>query len=60
MATYDLKLTGGTVHTPGGPVRADVGVRDGKIVAIGASDDAGESWQLVNAHLPPIYAVRLC
>jgi len=22
------------------------------------SDDAGESWQLVNAHLPPIYAVR--
>jgi photosystem II stability/assembly factor-like uncharacterized protein len=25
-----------------------------------ASDDAGESWQLVNAHLPPIYAVRLC
>jgi hypothetical protein len=24
-----------------------------------ASDDAGESWQLVNAHLPPIYAVRL-
>ncbi|HEX3858211.1 MAG TPA: exo-alpha-sialidase, partial [Pseudolabrys sp.] len=23
-----------------------------------ASDDAGESWALVNAHLPPIYAVR--
>ena len=22
------------------------------------SDDRGESWQLVNAHLPPIYAVR--
>lgn len=43
MATFDLKLTGGTVHTPGGPVRADVGVRDGKIVAIGASGDAGET-----------------
>lgn len=23
------------------------------------SDDIGEHWQLVNAHLPPIYAVRL-
>jgi BNR/Asp-box repeat len=23
------------------------------------SEDAGEDWQLVNAHLPPIYAVRL-
>ena len=23
------------------------------------SDNAGEGWQLVNAHLPPIYAVRL-
>jgi photosystem II stability/assembly factor-like uncharacterized protein len=22
------------------------------------SDDAGEAWALVNAHLPPIYAVR--
>jgi photosystem II stability/assembly factor-like uncharacterized protein len=22
------------------------------------SDDAGENWQLVNAHLPPVYAVR--
>lgn len=41
MATYDLMLTGGTVHTPGGPVRADVGVRGGRIVAIGASGDAG-------------------
>jgi photosystem II stability/assembly factor-like uncharacterized protein len=24
-----------------------------------ASEDAGESWHLVNAHLPPIYAVRM-
>jgi hypothetical protein len=23
------------------------------------SDNAGENWSLVNAHLPPIYAVRL-
>ena len=26
--------------------------------ALWASDSGGESWQLVNAHLPPIYAVR--
>ncbi|WP_294196757.1 dihydroorotase [uncultured Sphingomonas sp.] len=43
MATYDLLLTGGTVHTPGGPVTADVGVRDGRIVAIGARGDAGRT-----------------
>lgn len=47
MATFDLKLTGGTVHLPGGPARVDIGVRDGKIVAIGAQDgaagDAGET-----------------
>ena len=24
------------------------------------SNDAGESWQLVNAHLPPVYAVHFC
>ena len=23
------------------------------------SDNAGEAWQLINAHLPPVYAVRL-
>jgi photosystem II stability/assembly factor-like uncharacterized protein len=27
--------------------------------ALWTSDNAGERWQLVNAHLPPIYAVRL-
>jgi photosystem II stability/assembly factor-like uncharacterized protein len=25
--------------------------------ALWVSEDAGERWQLVNAHLPPIYAV---
>ena len=43
MATFDLKLTGGTVHLPGGPARVDIGVRDGRIVAIGAQGDAGET-----------------
>jgi len=40
--SYDLILKNGTVHTPGGPVRADVGVRNGRIAGIGISGDAGE------------------
>lgn len=42
MPTYDLLLANGTVHTPGGPQRASVGVRDGRIAAIGVDGDAGE------------------
>lgn len=41
--TVDLKLTGGRVHLPGGPAEVDIGVRDGKIVAIGTIGDAGET-----------------
>ncbi|MGE4323602.1 MAG: dihydroorotase [Sphingobium sp.] len=41
--TYDLILRNGTVHTPAGAEPMDVGVRDGRIVAIGtAPGDAGE------------------
>ena len=43
MASVDLKLTGGTVHLPGGPAKVDVGVSGGKIVAIGSVGDAGET-----------------
>jgi dihydroorotase len=43
MASVDLKLTGGTVHLPGGPAKVDVGVSGGKIVAIGTVGDAGET-----------------
>jgi dihydroorotase len=53
MATFDLKLTGGTVHTPGGPVRADIGVRGGKIVAIGAQGDAGEAIDCTGLDILP-------
>jgi dihydroorotase len=52
-ATYDLKLTGGTVHTPAGPVRADIGVRDGRIVAIGAAGDAGETIDCTGLDILP-------
>jgi len=42
--TYDLILNGGTVHLPGGPAAADVGVIGGRIAAIGANlGDAGET-----------------
>ncbi|MBN8829910.1 MAG: dihydroorotase [Sphingomonadales bacterium] len=42
--TFDLKLTGGTVHLPGGPAAVDVGVIAGKVIAIGARlGDAGET-----------------
>ncbi|AMK18415.1 MULTISPECIES: dihydroorotase [Sphingobium] len=40
---FDLILKNGTIHTPGGADKADVGVRGGKVVAIGTSlGDAGE------------------
>ncbi len=53
MATYDLLLTGGTVHTPGGPVLADIGVRDGRIVAIGARGDAGRTIDCTGLDILP-------
>ena len=41
--TFDMILKNGTVHTPGGAEQVDVGVRGGKVVAIGTSlGDAGE------------------
>jgi len=41
--SYDLLLRNGTVWTPGGPAVADVGVRDGRIAAIGTPGDADET-----------------
>ncbi|WP_267379165.1 MULTISPECIES: dihydroorotase [unclassified Sphingomonas] len=51
--TYDLKLSGGTVHLPGGPVKADIGVRGGRIVAIGASGDAGRTIDCTGLDILP-------
>lgn len=53
MATYDLLLTGGTVHTPGGAVRADIGVTGGRIVAIGARGDAGRTIDCTGLDILP-------
>lgn len=52
-ATYDLMLRNGIVHTPGGPVQADVGVRGGKIAGIGVSGDAGESIDCTGLDILP-------
>lgn len=41
MQSFDLKLTGGTVHLPSGPAKLDVGIRDGRIAGLGISGDAG-------------------
>ena len=53
MTTFDLLLTGGTVHLPGGPVQTSVGVRGGRIVAIGAAGDAGETIDCTGLDILP-------
>lgn len=40
MTSPDLVLSGGTVHTPSGPVRADVAVREGRILGVGSYPDS--------------------
>jgi dihydroorotase len=53
--TFDLVLRGGTCVTPGGVVSADVGVRGGRIAAIGvaAGARAGEVVDCVDLHVLP-------
>ncbi|WP_315761109.1 dihydroorotase [Sphingomonas sp. Y38-1Y] len=51
--TYDLKLSGGTVHLPGGPAQVDVFVSGGRIAAIGGSGDAGETIDVTGLDVLP-------
>ena len=53
--TYDLVMTGGTVVNHDGERRADIGVRAGRIVAIGdlGRADAGEQIDCRGLHLLP-------
>lgn len=53
MAAYDLILANGTVHTPGGAVRADLGIRGGRIACIGATGDAGETIDCAGLDILP-------
>ena len=43
MAQYDLVIKNGTLATAGDVVKADVGIRDGRVVVIGENLGAGES-----------------
>ncbi len=43
VASYDLLLANGSVWTPGGPLSTSVGVRDGRIAALGVTGDANET-----------------
>lgn len=55
--SYDLLLSGGTVHTPGGPALADIGVRGGRIAAIlvpgGSSDSAARTVDCTGLDILP-------
>ncbi|MCC6919989.1 MAG: dihydroorotase [Alphaproteobacteria bacterium] len=53
--TFDLVISGGQVMTPGGLVSADVGVRDGRIAAIGAIPArlAGTHYDATGLHVLP-------
>lgn len=53
MAGFDLLLTGGTVHLPGGPAMVSVGVRGGRIAAIGENGDAGETIDCTGLDILP-------
>lgn len=53
MTSVDLKLKGGRVHLPGGPADVDVGVTAGRIVAIGAVGDAGETIDCTGLDILP-------
>ncbi|HTG39168.1 dihydroorotase [Sphingomonas sp.] len=50
---FDLKLSGGTVHLPGGPAQVDVFVTDGRIAAIGGAGDAGETIDVTGLDVLP-------
>ncbi|WP_374651116.1 dihydroorotase [Rhizorhabdus sp.] len=51
--TYDLILKNGTVWTVGGPIAADVGVKDGRIAGIGVTGDAGETIDCTGLDILP-------
>jgi dihydropyrimidinase/allantoinase len=57
MVRYDLVVRGGTVVVPGlGPVRMDVGVREGRIAALAeslAASDGGEVLDARGRHVLP-------
>src|SRR5258707_12893948 len=55
MSTFDLIIRGGQVVTADGVREADIGIAEGKVVAIepGASDSARESIDATGLHIFP-------
>ncbi|MDR3528205.1 MAG: dihydroorotase [Rhizomicrobium sp.] len=55
MKSYDLLIRGGLCATPNGIAPADIGIRDGKIAAIGALADsaAAEIFEAKGLHVLP-------
>lgn len=53
--TFDLILRGGTLVTPGGEARADIGVQGERIVSIGdlSGASAGETYDAAGLHILP-------
>ncbi len=50
MASYDTVVLGGRIVLPGrGPVRADLGIKDGRIAAIGEGFSSGEADEAIDA-----------
>ncbi|MBK7078414.1 MAG: dihydroorotase [Myxococcales bacterium] len=46
---YHLVIKGGTLCTPGGPIVADVGIREGRIAAIGALGADAHAAEVIDA-----------
>ena len=53
MPSYDMILRNGTVWTVGGPAQTSIAVKDGRIAAIGADGDAGETIDCTGLDILP-------
>ncbi len=50
---FDMVLRNGTIHTPGGPAAADIGVSGGRIAAIGNGLSGGETIDCTGLDILP-------
>jgi dihydroorotase len=51
LQAFDLLITGATVFTPGGPAAIDIGVRSGKVAALGDLATAAAAMRVDAKHL---------
>jgi len=58
MTEFDLVIRGGTVATAAGTARCDIGVRDGRIVALAEALDGGREVIDATGKLPKIILLR--